>query len=85
MSEYAYNVISDSQGEFQPPVNPLSQITEEQVKQNFCFIVAPGDEVIFFKTQAMWAEAKKILEGYQYKVFYCHEMLRLARLKNVPK
>ena len=38
MSDYSYVPTSDSQGEFEILDNPLSQITEEQVLKNYCFI-----------------------------------------------
>lgn len=83
MSDSYYSVVSTGEGEYIPPANPLSQVTEQQLKENFCFIVAPGDEVIFFKTQAIWSQAKQILEGYEYKVFYCFEVLKAVRTKNI--
>lgn len=83
MSDYTYTVLSDATGEVKLPENPLSQITEEQIKKNFCFIVTPELEVIFFKNAAMWNEAKKILEGYEYKVFWCMEVLKASRSKKI--
>lgn len=85
MSDYTYTVKSTATGDHQPPTNPLSLVTEQQLKENYCFIVAPGDEVVFFKTPEIWKQAETILKGYQYKVFYCFEVLRFVRLKNVPK
>ena len=86
MSDYSYTPISDAEGEYQFPDNPLSQITEEQIKKNFCFIVAPAtNEVIFFKTSQMWNEATKLLVGFDYKIFYCHDVLRNSRLKNAKQ
>lgn len=83
MSDYSYTPTSDLQGEYQFTSNTLSQITEQQLKKNYCFIVAPEtDEVIFFKTREMWAQARQLLEGYNYQLFYCFEVLRNSRLKN---
>jgi hypothetical protein len=82
MSDYTYTVTSTAAGDYEPPVNPLSQVTEQQLKENYCFIVAPGDEVVFFKSPDIWKQAETILKGYQYKVFYCMEVLRFVRLKN---
>jgi len=90
MSDYSYKPLSDSQGEFEALDNPLSQVTEEQVKQNFAFIIGlDTGEVIFFKTQDMLKEATKILSGvdagFKYRIFYCHEVLRNIRLKNTKQ
>ena len=82
MSDSYYSVVSTGEGEYIPPTNPLSQVTEQQLQENYCLIVAPGDEVIFFKTPEIWKQAKQILEGYEYKVFYCFDVLRAARTKN---
>ena len=82
MSDQSYVPTSDSQGEFEALDNPLSQITEEQVLKNYCFIVAPAtNEVIFFKTSEMWNKAAAILTEFDYKVFYCHDVLRNSRFK----
>ena len=83
MSDSYYSVVSTGEGEYIPPANPLSQVTEQQLKDNYCFIVTPDEEVIFFKTPEIWSQAKQILEGYQYKVFYCFEVLRAVRTKNI--
>jgi hypothetical protein len=90
MSDYSYIPTSDSQGELEALDNPLSQVTEEQVKQNFAFILGlDSGEVIFFKTQEMLKEATKVLSGvdagFNYKVFYCHDILRNSRLKNAKQ
>ena len=82
MSDYNYTVISDGTGEYQPPTNPLSLVTEQQLKDNYCFIVTPDEEVIFFKTPEIWSEAKRVLSGFKYQVFYCFDVLRFVRLKN---
>ena len=83
MSDYSYTPISDAQGEYQFSDSTLSQVTEEQIKKNYCFIVAPEtDEVIFFKTREMWAQARQLLEGFNYKLFYCFDVMRNKRLKN---
>jgi hypothetical protein len=84
MSDYNYTVTSTATGEYQPPSNPLSQVTEQQIQENYCFIVSPDDEVVFFKNAEMWSEAKKILEGYHYQVFYCFEVLKKFRMNKVP-
>jgi hypothetical protein len=84
MSDFSYVPLSDAQGEFEFPENPLAQITEEQIKKNFCFIVVPStNEVIFFKTGEMWKEASKLLNGFEYRVFYCYDILRAKRTKNI--
>ena len=84
MSDYSYIPVSETQGEFEFDSNPLSQVTEDQVKKNFCFIVAPETgEVIFFKTQEMWKQAAAILHGFDYRVFYCHEIMKANRTKNL--
>jgi hypothetical protein len=83
MSDYSYTPVSDLQGEYQFTNDTLSQMTEEQIKKNFCFIVAPETgEVIFFKNREMWAQARQLLEGYNYQLFYCFDVLRNSRLKN---
>jgi len=82
MSDYTYTVTSTAAGDYEPPVNPLSQGTEQQLKENYCFIVAPGDEVIFFKSPDIWKQAENVLKGYEYKVFYCFDVLRFIRFKN---
>ena len=83
MSDYSYTPISDAQGEYQFSDNTLSQVTEEQIKKNYCFIVAPEtDEVIFFKTREMWAQARELLTGFNYQLFYCFDVIRNKRLKN---
>ena len=82
MSDYTYTVKSTAEGDYKPPTNPLSQVTEQQLLDNYCFIVAPGDEVVFFKSPDIWKQAETILKGYQYKVFYCFDVLRFVRLKN---
>lgn len=87
MSDYSYVPTSTSQGEIEVLDNPLSQVTEEQVLKNFAFILGlDTGEVIFFKTQEMLKEATKILSGvdagFNYKIFYCMDVLRNSRLKN---
>jgi hypothetical protein len=82
MSDYSYTPISDSEGQYEFPDNPLSLITEQQIKDNYCFVVTPDNEVVFFKTSKIWSEAQKILVGYKYQVFYCFEVLRSGRFKN---
>ena len=86
MSDYSYTPTSDLQGEYKFNETTLSQITEEQIKKNYCFIVAPETgEVIFFKNQTTWSQARQLLEGYNYQVFYCFEVLRNNRLKNTKQ
>lgn len=87
MSDYSYVPTSTSQGEIEVLDNPLSQVTEEQVLKNFAFILGlDTGEVIFFKTQEMLKEATKVLSGvdagFNYKIFYCMDVLRNSRLKN---
>ena len=90
MSDYSYVPTSTSQGEIEVLDNPLSQVTEEQVLKNFAFILGlDTGEVIFFKTSEMLKEATKILSGvdagFNYKIFYCHDVLRNSRLKNAKQ